>query len=72
MELAQDSEAFNFNRNSWICTCANPWRAETHMIPSPFVQREALAFVQEVAAEARLAYEIALQPGDVLLNHNLT
>ena len=36
------------------------------------MQREALAFVQEVAAEARLVYEVALQPGDVLLNHNLT
>jgi len=36
------------------------------------VQREALAFVQQVAAEPRLFYEAALQPGDVLLNHNLT
>ncbi len=39
------------------------------LLPS---QREALEFVQQVAAETRLRYDCLLEPGDCLLNHNLT
>ena len=35
-------------------------------------QREALDCVQQVAAEPKLRYDQLLEPGDCLLNHNLT
>ena len=38
----------------------------------PVLQREALDFVQQVASEQRLRYDQLLEPGDCLLNHNLT